>query len=709
MRFASSGSSRAPLLFVASFALLPLIAGAAPPTGAERGGFTLEQVLSAPFPSDLTAASTSGAVAWVFDTRGARNVWIAEPPDYRGRAVTSYAGDDGQEITELSFAPDGKSVVYVRGGPPNRQGEIPNPMSDPAGATQAVYVVAIGGGEPRRLGEGASPAIAPRGDRIAFVQKDKVWWAPFDGSEKATQAFQARGECRSLRWSPDGSLLAFASRRGAHGFVGVFDPKAGAVRYLDPTVDRDDEPAWSPDGTRLAFLRIPSSPAAREILRPHREGPPWSVRVAEVASGRGREVFRADPGRGSVFRPVVSPDQILWADGDHIVFPWEKDGWTHLYAVSASGGAPTLLTPGDFEVEDVGLSPDRKAVLYSSNQDDIERRHLWRVAVAGGRPVALTSGAGLEWSPVATGDGKAIAFVSAGARRHPSPVVRVGGGPDRELARGAAPADFPESSLVVPETVTFPATDGTPIHAQLFRPADLKPGERRSAVIFFHGGSRRQMLPGWHYMYYYRNAYAMNQYLARRGFVVLSVNYRSGIGYGMEFREAVDYGARGASEYRDVAGAGLYLRGRPDVDGARIGLWGGSYGGYLTALGLARGSDLFAAGVDLHGVHDWSAWFRVVEGEDVGGKNADAARLAFQSSPMADVRTWRSPVLLIHGDDDRNVPFQQSVDLAEALRERGVTVEQLVFPDEVHDFLVQAHWIQAYRAAADFLERYLKK
>src|SRR5208283_5973440 len=138
-------------------------------------------------------------------------------------------------------------------------------------------------------------------------------------------------------------------------------------------------------------------------------------------------------------------------------------------------------------------------------------------------------------------------------------------------------------------------------HAQLFLPHNAGDGLRHPALCFFHGGSRRQMLLGFHYMYYYSNSYAMNQYLASQGYIVLAVNYRSGIGYGMKFREALNYGATGASEYNDVVGAGLYLKNRPDVDPTRIGLWGGSYGGYLTALGLARASNLFAAGVDFHG------------------------------------------------------------------------------------------------------------
>jgi len=188
--------------------------------------------------------------------------------------------------------------------------------------------------------------------------------------------------------------------------------------------------------------------------------------------------------------------------------------------------------------------------------------------------------------------------------------------------------------------------------------------------------------------------------------VVLSVNYRSGIGYGMPFREALHYGAQGASEFQDVMAAGLYLRTRNDVDPKRIGLWGGSYGGFLTAMGLAKASDLFAAGVDFHGVHDWNVEIQNWVPYDPA-KQADAAKLARESSPIAYVDDWRSPVLLIHGDDDRNVQFTQTPQLTALLRARHVAVEQLIFPDEIHDFLLHAHWVQAYTAAADFLERKL--
>jgi dipeptidyl aminopeptidase/acylaminoacyl peptidase len=677
---------------------------------AEAQSFTLAEILSSPFPADLVSAAEEGAFAWTQNDRGLRSLWVAPGPDYRARALFRDQKDEGQELSQLNFGPGGPGashIVFVRGGGANRAGEIPNPKSDPGGAEQAIWIARIdGSAAPRKIGLGEDPRISPDGKTVAFVKEGKIWSVPAEGEGEASELAKTRGSARSLRWSPRGERLAFVSDRGDHSFIGVYSFASKAVRYLDPGLGEDVEPAWSPDGRRIAFLRSANERQALPFI-PRRTALPWSIRVADAETGAGRLVFRADEGRGSAFRGVVAENQILWAKDDRLVFPWEKNGWTQLYSIPLEGGAPTLLTPGEFEVEHAGLSHDGSEVLFSSNQGDIDRRHLWRVSVAAGPPSPITSGSGLEWSPVEAGDGSALAFVSSDARRPAQAMVKVGASAPRPLAPESLPRSFPSDALVEPEPVVISASDGMRIHAQLFRPRNHRPGERHRAAIFFHGGSRRQMLLGWHYMYYYHNSYAMNQYLASLGYVVLSVNYRSGIGYGLDFREALDYGANGASEFRDVVGAGLYLRSRDDVDPDRIALWGGSYGGYLTALGLARASDLFAAGVDFHGVHDWNVVIRNFVPSYEAEKRADVARRAYESSPMASIASWRSPVLLIHGDDDRNVPFSESVDLAEALAKQGVEFEELVFPDDVHDFLLHENWLAAFEAAAHFLDRRL--
>jgi dipeptidyl aminopeptidase/acylaminoacyl peptidase len=444
-------------------------------------------------------------------------------------------------------------------------------------------------------------------------------------------------------------------------------------------------------------------------LRWMREAEPWSICVADAQNGAGREVWRAERGAGSIFHETNGASQLWWSADGKIVFPWERGGWTHLYAVPSNGSEATLLTPGEFEVDRVAFSVDRKRIVYSANQHgsdplDEDRKHLWSVTPEGGAPQALTHGDGIETESAIASDGT-VALVRMDARVPARAAVLEASGP-RDLAPQTIPTDFPAAKLVVPQQVIFSAADGMRIHGQLFLPADGN--AKHPAVVFFHGGSRRQMLLGWNPMGYYSNAYAMNQYLASRGYVVLSINYRSGIGYGLNFRQALHFGPGGASEYNDVIGAGLYLRSRTDVDGKRIGAWGGSYGGYLTALALARGSDLFVAGVDLHGVHDWSLEVDLWKpSSEFTWDRAAASKLAWDSSPMASLDTWRSPVLLIQGDDDRNVLFAQTVRLANALRARGVPVEEHVFPDEIHDFLLHRDWLTAYRLGADFFDRKL--
>lgn len=684
-----------------------LVIAAQPGSATSSTPVTIEALMSAPFPTDLVAAPAGGAVAWVTSVNGVHNVWVAGPPDHKARAVTAYTADVGLWITDVSWTSDGQSLVYVRGDGANRQGESPNPAQLQDGTEQAVYAVAAVGGTPRRLGQGNSPVPSTTGSRIAWVSRGKIWSAELASDDKPAQLVTARGSASSLAWSPDGSMLAFTSGRGTHSYIGVFTLATRTLRYLEPSLDRDVSPAWSPDGARLAWIRQAAAPRPRMFSPRRTADEPWSLRVANLKSGQGREVWKADEGYGSAFQGVVARSQLYWGTGDRLVFPWEKTGWRLLYSIPAAGGSPALLTPGNFEVEYVGLAPDRARVIYNSNQDDIDRRRVWSVPVDGSSPPRAITTTGIAWQPVVTSDGQ-IAALHSDARLPPSVLMVDDSGQSRTLAETEAPPSFPAGALVEPQAVMLTATDGLQVPAQLFLPRDLTEGEKRPAVIFFHGGSRRQMLLGWHYNYYYRNAYAMNQWLASQGFVVLAVNYRSGIGYGLEFREALNYGASGGAEFQDVMGAGLYLRSRPDVDPARIGLWGGSYGGYLTAMGLSRASDLFAAGVDIHGVHDWNQGIRTFLPDYNELEDPEFSRRAFAASPLSSVDTWRSPVLLIHGDDDRNVSFVESINLIVELRKRDVEVEQLVFPDEVHDFLRHENWVRAYKTAADFFNRKLK-
>lgn len=672
-------------------------------------GFTLEQALSSPFPSDLIASPKADKLAWVFDAQGKRNIWLAEAPSFKGRQLTRYDKDDGQEITEPVFSPDGSLIAYVRGGGPNSDKEIPNPTSDPAGAKQEVWVVSARTGVTAKIGEGSRPMFSPRGDHVIFNREEHLWSAPVPGPAPKTagaapkKMFEIRGSISSPVWSPDGTQLAFVSSRGDHSFIAIYEPKLSRIRFLEPSVDRDIEPRWSPDGRRIAFIRLfnvaDTSSADKERITP------WSIRVVDAATGLGKEVWKSGTTEMDSFSRLPLGDDILqWAAGDRLVFASEKDGWAHLYSISSNGGAATSLTPGSYEVENVSWGPDRSWVIVSANAGDIDRRHLWKVSVAGGEPRQITSGESIEMYPVVVDGGKQMAFIHSTALYPFLPYVSgVDGKGTHPLAAQALPTDFPLDQLVEPEQVIFKASDSKDIHGQIFKPKGAS--GRMPAVVFMHGGPVRQMLLGWHYNYYYHNAYALNQYLASRGYVVLSVNYRCGIGYGRAFREARHRGPRGASEYQDIVAGGKYLKTRNDVDPKKIGLWGGSYGGFLTAMGLARDSEMFAAGVDLHGVHDWSA--RVGRGPGATGA-ADLVRLARESSPISSVDKWKSPVLLIHGDDDRNVAFSQTVELVRKLRERGVEFEELVFPDEIHDFLRHQDWLRAYHAAADFFDRKLR-
>jgi dipeptidyl aminopeptidase/acylaminoacyl peptidase len=320
----------------------------------------------------------------------------------------------------------------------------------------------------------------------------------------------------------------------------------------------------------------------------------------------------------------------------------------------------------------------------------------------------VTGSHGIEWSPAPTTSG-ALAFIGSEARDAPAiqiADVRHGASSPKRLTPAATAVGL--APFVEPQTVSFKSEDGVEVHAQLLLPSraasapSTASSKRAPAIVFLHGGPVRQMMPGWHPMSFYHTSYELNQYLVARGYAVLEVNYRLGVGYGRAFRHAEHAGPFGASEYRDVIAAARWLARREDVDPARIGAWGGSYGGLLTGLALGRDSATFRAGVDVAGVHDW-----VHEAPDAV-HNDEEKRVARASSPVGSIDTWTSPVLLVHADDDANVGFAQTVDLVQRLRAaKRARVETMVLPDDGHYLELHRSWVELARRAAEFFDRSL--
>jgi dipeptidyl-peptidase 4 len=741
---------RRSLYLVLLFAVVCLVAGLAPTTVQTQSRLTADAFLAPAYPFELVAAKETDRIAWISYEQGRRNVYTAAAPAYRPVRVTRNLQDDGIDLSSLRISDDGRVVVFVRGHAPNRGGWVANPTSDPAGAERTIWAARLGGGAPWRIAVGGDPQLAPDGTSVLYVRDGQIYRTrisqPVSAASRGDKPFiTAWGENGNPRWSPDGTKVAFVSDREDHTLIGVYDVATRKVSYVSPSVDHDTSPAWSPDGRHLAFIRRPGTPFGRQS----QEGsggignPPGPAAAQGRGRGQGRggqrgrgnepetggvpgltrAVFKgghtlsflvADlPGSlaaldGSIERPAreiwhnapndtmfTRVNTIEWA-GDHVIFQAEPEEWSRCFSVPVAGGAttPVTLTPGEGMVEMTSLSSDGRYLFYSTNAGDIDRRHLWKVPTGGGDAVQLTQGTDIETYPAVVASGREVALLSAGPARPQSvALVSANGGTPRVIFPTLS-GSFPAAEHVIPENVTLTASDDVKFNNQLFVPKGLTAGERRPAVIFVHGGPVRQMLLGYHYRHFYHMAYGVNQWLASQGYVVLSVNYRSGIGYGRSFRTAPNTGGRGNAEYQDVLAAGKYLQNRPDVDPERIGIWGLSYGGVLTAQALARNSDIFKVGVDLAGVHLW-------------GSSLEADSVSYQSSVIGAMDTWKSPVLLVHGDDDRNVAFAQTTGLVQLLRAKDIYHELIVFPDDVHDSLLYSRWMYTFDRMEQFLRKFL--
>ena len=699
---------------------------------------------------DLSQLSISDDGRVVTFTRGTapnREGWVADPlADPRGaeraiwaaRTTTPGASWRLAEASNGELSPDGRYVAFAKDGQIYR---VPTAKATPGtndvdkGVKPFIDI----------WGTNAQPIWSPDGRKLAFVSErtNHSFIAVYDlASKKITYLNPSTDWDLSPAWSADSKRIAYIKRPGTPfaqqaqpGIGGLGNPPGPAYNPQAALLGRGGRGGGFGRGGQFGGRGGEGRAGEGRSNAPERPGLTnatfaggytLAFWVADVATGDAREFWHNAP-QDKVFGNI---NNITWRGG-HVVFELEPEEWTRFYSVavpSAGSGpthntgpttntdlvgpgatdvpnpaAPIDLTPQVGQIETSSYSPDGKYLYFGTNAGDLERRHIWRVPTAGGAPEQITEGEGVEHDPVVLHSGKTIAVLSADWKRPQSVgVLALAKNPppcgesDQKVIYPILTKDFPTDAHVKPEVVLTKAADGLEIHNQLFLPKDMKPGDHRPAIIFVHGGPIREMLPAYHYMYVYHLFYSVNEWLASQGYVVLSINYRGGIGYGKSFRMAPNTNLRGNSEYQDVLAGAKYLQSHPDVDPKRVGIWGLSYGGLLTSEALARNSDIFIAGVDLAGVHLY-------------GNSLDPENVAYKSSAISAIDTWKSPVLLIQGDDDRNVNFAQSVGLVDLLRAHHVPYELMVLPDDTHETLLYKRWLAIWDRMERFLNARLKK
>lgn len=683
--------------------------------------------------TDVTVSDNGSMIVFVRGSRPNRDGWVANPDhDPNGQELTIWAvratGGPAWRVAEGSnpvLAPNGRTVLYRKDGQIYRArltGVKPDSMD--LGLKPLVNA----------WGNQGSPVWSPDGSMFAWssTRENHSLIMVYHVATRAVQYVAPSVDCDAEPvWSADGKSIAFLRRPGTpfgeqaqQGGGGIGNPTApgynpasaarGGFSFFGGGGGREFS------GCRAGFGRgffgggrggngggrggrggaadtSHTSTEAGLFNATFSGGYNLSIMVADVATGQAREAWHNQPDD----REFAGMRSIQWKGG-RIVFPLtpRDDEYQRYFSVALDGSnaAPVMLTTTNGLIEDatsVAFSPDGATLYYCTNAEDVERRHIWAVPVTGGTPRRVSTGSGVETYPQPVASGKQVAVLYFNAKQPASVAIVPAAGGDPRIIFPTLPSDFPQAEHVVPEIVITHAADGLEIHNQLFLPADLKPGEKRPAMVFVHGGPSRQMLPAYHYMQFYHWAYAFNQWLQSQGYIVLSINYRSGIGYGQKFRRAENTNARGNSEYQDVLAGARYLQQRADVDSTRIGIWGLSYGGLLTSEALARNSDIFRAGADLAGVHLY-------------GNSLDTTDVSFQSSAAAHVDTWKSPVYLEQGDDDRNVSFSQMIGLVDLLRAHKIYYELTVWPDEVHEPLVHAKWVKIFGDMGVFLNRFVR-
>jgi dipeptidyl aminopeptidase/acylaminoacyl peptidase len=425
--------------------------------------------------------------------------------------------------------------------------------------------------------------------------------------------------------------------------------------------------------------------------------------LARSADNKDRWVMLLDPATGKT-KVLATVHDDAWVDGPgaftlgwlpdnrRVYFISERDGWSHLYTVSTDGGEPVQLTSGNFEVSDVRLSDDKAKFYFTSSEGSLFERHLYSMPTDGGARTRITSMPGNNQAEISP-DEQMLADVRSYSNKPPELYLEAMTPGARALQVTTSPIpEFFTNDWIDPRIVGFKARDGATVNARLYVPSNWKRGG--PAVFFVHGAGYLQNVHRW-WSNYYRE-FMFNHLLMERGFIVMDIDYRGSSGYGRDWRTGI-YRFMGDKDLTDHVDAAHYLVSEFGVDPKRIGLYGGSYGGFITLMAMFTEPDTFAAGAALRPVTDWAHYNHPYTSNILNLPQSD--REAYErSSPIYHAAGLKGALLICHGVVDTNVNFQDSVRLAQKLIElRKENWELALYPVEDHSFERETSWADEYK------------
>ncbi|HEY7792148.1 MAG TPA: S9 family peptidase [Vicinamibacterales bacterium] len=697
--------SRLPILagvLLAASLWLPPSAAQAQAAAAKAGLLTIDSLIDIKFPSSPVFAPDGRTIAFLWERAGVQEVWTVPAA---GGAPVQVTHDSAGLMDALFWSPDGRTIYFARDG--------------------ALWQVPGRGGAATRVwtgeDEGGGFAISPDGRAVAFTRQGDLYVRPLAGGA-VRRLTRGPADASGPQWSPDGSRLLFTMAKEtrhedapafsgskilftrtetADGVVAVVPVRGGSVVPLAPGGGDAGSPSWI-DRTHVVFQRISDDVHTRTIV------------VADVLTGHGRTVEQdVDPKWWDLLYVSSAPQPS--PDGKWLAFLSDRDGWAHLYVVPVAGGAPVQVTRGHFEVDRPSWAPDSKRLIFDANVVNAPgRREITMATLDKGRAPAavdaITATGGTNTAAIWSPDASRIVFEHTDAH-HPADLdsLAIAGRARPVPLTDSLPASVDRQALVAPRFVHYKAPDGTEVPAWLFVPATLDRSHSHPAIIWVHGDGINQNYDGWHIHRDYGVYYSFHQYLVQHGYVVLAVDYRGSIGYGRAWREAVFHDL-GGKDFSDVAAGATYLKSLGFVDPQRIGIWGLSYGGFLTLQAVTETPTLFNCAVDVAGVEDWKDWYQDPGGAWIRGRMGrpqDNPDLYRRTSPIYRVDQIVRPLLVLAGTADVNVPFIESARLMDALLKAHKTVDFMMYPGEFHYF-ERAHVLRdAWQRVAAFFDAHL--